>query len=184
MEFGPIFTKANALATLAGNLGLVGLLLFWIVRRSIFQGIVNWLGERAFSLAIAISSLSIVGSLLYSQVVGFPACTLCWIQRAFMYPIPFVLALGIWAQRKPRVILLWALVLSLAGGVVALYHWVKDMLLWYAHMSAPCPAITGVPACDRIYVLEFNYITIAMFALNAFAWIALVCWAGLRKYKA
>lgn len=181
MEIGFIFTKLLAFATLCGNLLALGLFLFFVVRRSVFDRIMEWLGERALLLGFLISTGATLGSLIYSEVVGFPACILCWIQRIFMYPQMFLFGLALW--RKERMIIPYAFFLSLLGAMVALYQWIKDMLLLYSHVSVPCPAVTGLPSCDKIYVLEMGYITIPMIALNAFILLLIVMWAGVRRAK-
>ena len=181
MEIGYLFTKILAFATLGGNLALLGLGAFFVVRRSIFERVIAWLGERAIAIGLFLSTASTVGSLVYSEIVGYPACILCWVQRIFMYPQMFLFGLALW--RKERMIAPYMLVLSLIGALVALYQWVKDMLLIYAHTTAPCPAVAGLPSCDRIYVLELGYITIPMIALNMFVWLVIVMWAGIRRTK-
>jgi len=181
MDIGYILTKLLAFATLSGNLAVVGLVIFFIVRRSLFDGMVAWLGARALWIGLIISAGSTFGSLIYSEVVGYPACILCWIQRLFMYPQFFLFGLALW--RKERLIIPYMLMLSLIGAAVALYQWIKDMLLLYSHTSIPCPAVSGLPSCDKIYVLEMGYITIPMIALNAFVLLAIVMWAGVRHEK-
>lgn len=181
MEIGYLFTQILALATLGGNLALLGLLIFFVIRRSIFEAAMEWLGDRAVGIGLLISSAATLGSLVYSEVVGYPACILCWIQRIFMYPQMFLFGLAAW--RKDRSIVPYMFFLSLIGAAVALYQWVKDMLLVYSHTTIPCPAVTGLPSCDKIYVLEMGYITIPMIALNAFVLLLVVMWAGIRRMR-
>lgn len=181
MDSSFIFTQLLALATLAGNLLAFGLALFFIIRRSIFDRMMEWLGAHAIGIGLFLSAASTVGSLIYSEVVGYPACVLCWIQRIFMYPQMFIFGFA-WARRD-RSIIPYMLLCSLLGGAVAFYQWVKDMLLTYSHVSVPCPAVTGLPSCDKIYVLEFGYITIPMIALNAFVLLVVVMWAGFRRAR-
>ena len=33
------------------------------------------------------STVAMIGSLIYSNIIGFPPCDLCWYQRILMYPI-------------------------------------------------------------------------------------------------
>ena len=179
MEIGLLFTKLLAFATLVGNLLTLGLLIFFLIRRSIFDRVMNWLGERAIIIGLFLSSASTIGSIIYSEVVGFPACILCWIQRIFMYPQMFLFGLALW--RRERSIAPYMLLFSTLGILVALYQWVKDMFLVYGGVNVPCPAVTGLPSCDKIYVLEMGYITIPMISLNAFILLAIVMWAGLRR---
>ncbi|OGZ09484.1 MAG: hypothetical protein A3D65_02405 [Candidatus Lloydbacteria bacterium RIFCSPHIGHO2_02_FULL_50_13] len=129
-------------------------------------------------IGLFLSSASTIGSLIYSEVVGFPACILCWIQRIFMYPQMFLFGLAFW--KKDRHVAPYTLLLSLIGTAIALYQWIKDMFLVYTHTTLPCVEVTGLPSCDKIYVLEMGYITIPMIALNAFILLAIVMWAAIR----
>jgi disulfide bond formation protein DsbB len=178
MEFGLILTKSLSLLTLAGNLAALGLFLFFLIRRTLFDRVMRLLASHTLLLAFGITGLSLVGSLLYSEVVKFPACILCWIQRIFMYPLPFILGLAMY--RKEHTILPYAFLLSSFGALVGLYQWTKDMLNWYGISNIPCPAVTGLPSCDTLYVQELSYITIPMISLNAFIWTMIVLWAGMR----
>lgn len=182
MDIGFYFTKLLALATLLGNLAAVGLLLFFVIRRSIFDRAMDWLGARAMGIGLFLSGASTIGSIIYSEVMGFPACILCWIQRIFMYPQMFLFGLAVW--RKERLIAPYMLLLSLCGIVVALYQWIKDMFLVYTHSTLPCIEVVGLPSCDKIYVLELGYITIPMIALNAFILLSIVMWAAVRRPSA
>ena len=183
MTFGDLFTLAMVLFTLAGNLALVGVVLLFLIRPSIVHKLLDILGASATLLSLALSGVAMVGSLMYSEVVGFAACPLCWIQRAFMYPIPFIFGLSF--IKKFRVYET-AVILATLGAVVALYHWVKDMLHIYGGSSGVqlgCPDIPGLPSCDKIYVNEFGYITIAMMSLNVFLWLILISYAGIRAQR-
>lgn len=180
MEFASLFTKTLALTTLIGNVLLVAYLLLLVTRNPIVRHISDWVSRHALMLGLFVSAASTVGSLLYSEVVGFPACILCWTQRIFMYPLMFIFALAIY--RKERNIFAYTLLLSVVGGGVALYQWIKDMLATYGSTSLPCPAVSSLPSCDKIFVFEYGYITIPMLALNAFILIAFVSYLGL-KYR-
>lgn len=181
-SIGTEFTRILAILTVLGNLSVLMLMLLWLFSRPLFLRIIDLIGEYALSLGLFISAASTIGSIIYSEVVGFPACILCWIQRVFMYPQMFLFGLALW--RKERTIAPYLFLLSIIGGAVALYQWVKDMFLWYGHTTLPCPAITGLPSCDRLYVQEFGYITIPMIALNAFILLAIITWASMRKKPA
>ncbi len=181
MEFSLLFSKILAIFTLLGNVLFVLLLTMHVAWRPMFKRIMEWIGEHVLLLGFLFSAAATVGSIIYSEVVGFPACILCWIQRIFMYPLPFIFGLAL--VRRDRAIVPYALLLTLLGGAVALYQWIKDMLALYGGVTMPCPAVSALPSCDRIYVLEFGYITIPMIALNAFVLIALVLYAALRRTK-
>ncbi len=179
MDIPYLFTKALALTTLFGNVFALAFLLSYVLSRPLHDRAMAFLGKWSLWLGLFISGGSTIGSLIYSEVVGFPACILCWIQRIFMYPQMFLFGLALW--RKERMIMVYALLLSVLGGGVALYQWIKDMLALYGDVNIPCPAVSLLPSCDKIYMLEYGYITIPMIALNAFIWIIIVMYAGMRR---
>lgn len=178
MDFGTLFTKALAISTLAGNIFTVFLLVAHVGMKGTFRSITAFISKHALRLGFLLAFAATFGSIAYSQVMGYPACILCWMQRIFMYPEVALFGLALW--RNDRKVLPYALFLAVIGGAVALYNWVKDMLAMYTNMSLACPVVPGLPSCDRIYVDEFGYITIAMLALNAFILIAIVCYTAMR----
>lgn len=171
-------TAVLAAATLLGNVALLVLFLTRFFSRVTFDAGMRILGRFSLQLGFLFTSGALVGSLIYSEVVGYPACILCWMSRIFMYPLPFFFGLAYW--RKEHIVLPYAFFLSLIGIAISGYQWGKEMLLLYGNVSLPCPAVVGLPPCDRLYVLEYGYITIAMIALNVFIWTAIVSWAGMR----
>ncbi len=182
MQTGMLFTQLLAVSTLLGNAAIVILLLAHVFWKPQFKIIMRYIAAHGLFLAFVLALAATIGSWTYGQVMGYAACILCWIQRIFMYPLPFLLGLAIWRGRD-RSVIPYALFLTLCGAAVALYQWIKDMLALYAHISVGCPVVPGLPSCDRMYVLEFGYVTIPMIALNAFLLIAIVLYASLRSAK-
>ena len=172
------FTTILAILTLLGNVFVVLLVLARVFYKPAYVRVMELLSRYALLFAFLAALGATVGSYVYGAVTGYPACILCWMQRIFMYPLPFILLLAY--IRKDRSALPYVLMLSLVGGAVALYNWVKDMLALYTHYSLACPVVVGLPSCDHIYVDEYGYITIAMFALNAFLLIAVTVFAGMK----
>ncbi len=178
MDTGMLFTKVLALFTMFGNVATVLLLVVAIVHTPFYNRVMNILERHAVLIAFLLSFFSTIGSIIYSEILGFSACILCWIQRIFMYPLMFLFGLALW--RKEASIMPYAFLLALVGGLVALYQWAKDMLALYGDTVIPCPAVSSLPSCDKILVLENGYITIPMIALNAFVLICIVLYAGMR----
>ena len=179
MDFPALFTKALALFTLLGNIASLLLLFAFFLFPKFYRRCMSFFSRHVIALGLFLSASSTIGSIIYSEEVGFPACILCWIQRIFMYPQMFLFGLAIW--RRETTIAPYALLLAMLGGAVALYQWVKDMLALYSSVTIPCPAVTALPSCDKIYVLEYGYVTIPMIALNAFILIAIVTYSRLRN---
>ncbi len=178
MDIGILFTKGLAIFTLLGNAFLISLVLFYFLSRPIFERIMKCLSDYALILGLFVAASGTIGSIIYSEVVGFPACILCWTQRIFMYPMMFLFGMAVY--RKERSIIPYSMMLAFIGGMIALYQWIKDMLALYSSITLPCPAVTLLPSCDKMYVLEYGYITIPMIALNAFMLIVIIMYAALR----
>src|SRR4051812_46409724 len=73
---------------------------------------------RKWGLPIALA-LTIAGSaltLFYSEVLGIAPCSLCWLQRIFLYPQVVLFAIAYW--KKDRNVALYSIALSILGGIV------------------------------------------------------------------
>ncbi len=117
-----------------------------------------------------------LGSLYYSEVAGFIPCTLCWYQRILMYPLVFIITVGLILRDEylPR----YVLPLSTLGITVSSYHYLTQ---WgFFAESAACRV--GVP-CSGRYVNYLGFITIPFMALVAFVLITLIMflvWLAFR----
>lgn len=70
--------------------------------------------------AWGISLFATVVSLIFSEILKYPPCSLCWYQRVFMYSLAIVIPTGILSgDRKVSVHIA---VLSLFGLVISGYH--------------------------------------------------------------
>src|SRR3546814_12410014 len=74
---------------------------------------------RVFA-AWVIALTATLGALFLSEIMGFVPCELCWYQRIFMFPLVFILAVGL-ATSDVRVFV-YALPMVVGGWFVALYH--------------------------------------------------------------
>ena len=166
-----IQTHANGIAgffTLISNvifLALVIAILSHAGSRAHIRGFVH---RNILELIFWGSLAALVGSLAYSEIVGYPACDLCWIQRMFMYPQTL---LAFMAMRKnDRSIVSYLLPMSIIGGVVSLYH---SFIQWgFSGSLLACTSAGG--ACAKVYVLEHGYITIPFMSLSVFVYLITV----------
>src|SRR5450830_470565 len=105
-------------------------------------------------LAWLIASASTLGALFLSQVMGIAPCVLCWYQRIFMFPLVFVLAVGLFPfdARLVR----YALSLAVAGWMIALFH-VLVVAGIVPENIRPCAQ--GIPCKDQP-IEWFGFLTI------------------------
>lgn len=130
-------------------------------------------------VAWAISLIATLGSLYFSEIVGFPPCTYCWYQRILMYPLTVIL--GIAAVRKDVNQSLYVMVLSGIGGVISLYHYLTQKTSWFDFGTGDA---CGLIPCNTQYINWLGFVTIPFLALIAFAMIFIVqllVWKAARK---
>ncbi len=132
--------------------------------------------SKSLLLAWLTSIIAMVGSLFFSERMGFVPCTLCWYQRILMYPL--VLFLGLAFYRNDREIYKYVLPMSLVGMLVSGYHYALQKLP-SLHEFSTCTS--GVP-CSGQYINWFGFVTIPSLAFIAFTMITILMFV-LRKHK-
>ncbi|WP_284640986.1 disulfide oxidoreductase [Paenibacillus silviterrae] len=140
----------------------------------------NWksiVRENGLHLSWLVATVATVGSLYFSEVLGYLPCKLCWYQRILMYPL--VIILGIAAVRKDHKVFLYVLPLSVWGAGISLYHYLMQKTPWFKTGAAAC----GLVPCDVDYIDWFGFVTIPFLALVAFILITvlqLLVWRATR----
>ncbi|WP_256757949.1 disulfide oxidoreductase [Cohnella sp. WQ 127256] len=112
-----------------------------------------------------VAVVATLGSLYFSEVLGYVPCELCWYQRIFMYPLSIIL--GIAAYHGERTIKKYVLPLSIIGGIISLYHYMVQKVPGFEEIK---PCTNGVP-CNVDYIDWLGFITIPFLALIAFVLI-------------
>lgn len=158
-------TLAITTLTLISNIvfviGIGALILDKKLRKLVYA----FVDKNILSLMFVTTLGALVGSLAYSNIVGFPPCELCWIQRIFIYPQAILTFVAI--IKKDKGIVDYLLPLSVLGALVAFYH---SLVHWGIGLgSLGCTTVGG--ECAKVYVLEYHYITIPFMALSAFAYL-------------
>ncbi len=126
-----------------------------------------------FGFATALASVGL--SLFYSEIIGFPPCELCWIQRIFLYPQ--VILFGMELYKRDRAIVDYSMVMATFGMIVSLFHMYIER---GGASSLSCAAGGGdAISCAFLYVEEFSYVTIPVMALTASLFIFIL----LLNYK-
>lgn len=143
---------------------LVGIL---FTRTDWSKQIASWVGQRAILLAFLVSIGAVLGSLFYSNILGFSPCVLCWWQRVFLFPVPVIL--GIALYKKDDEVMKYVLPLAVISGLLALY---QSYVYLGGESVLPCTAEGG--ECSRIYVMAFGYITIPLMSLTISLYLILL----------
>lgn len=125
------------------------------------------LGDKAVWLAWIVALVSTVGSLIYSEVIGFEPCRLCWFQRIAMYPLAAVLLVG--AIRRDWQVKYYGLPLSVIGLGISIYHY-----LIQAFPSMEGGACDPANPCSARYVDLFGFVSIPFMAGAGFIVISVL----------
>ena len=161
--------------TLLSNIVFVGFILLFFFDKKVKALSFKYVEKYIVHILFVISLGAVVFSLVYSNVVGFPPCELCWIQRIFIYPQAILALVAL--TKKDKGIVTYLLPLSIIGGLIALFHSLTNWGIGSSFLS--CTATGG--ACARVYVMEYGYITIPFMALSSFVYLIVV---SLIYYKA
>jgi disulfide bond formation protein DsbB len=123
-----------------------------------------------------LASAATLGSLFFSEVMELPPCSLCWIQRIFMFPLTIILLVGLFPF-DPQVVR-YALPLAVVGGAVALYHLLLQVGL-VPESAAPCRQ--GV-LCEEAQLQIYGFVSIPMLSLLVFGAVTgLLCLLKRRQ---
>lgn len=158
-----------SILTVIANVISVFLIISFFSRKLKQTALFQFFENKALIIAFIASLAATIGSLIYSDVIGYVPCKLCWFQRIFMYPQ--VIVFGIASYRGDLGVKIYGIVLSGIGAVIALFHYVGQ--IGWNPLGLECLAIGYSVSCAKNFVLEFGYITIPMMAFSAFILILL-----------
>ena len=122
-------------------------------------------------LAWVVAVVATLGSLYFSEVMGFIPCELCWWQRIFMYPQAIVLGLA--SYRDDRRVIPYVLPLSVIGGSISAFHYLQEKL-----PGLRLPVCGTDASCFTPWINWFGFVTIPFLALTAFVLIGACLWSA------
>lgn len=130
--------------------------------------VAKWFSDNSLKFIALVSGMAMLGSLWYSEVIGYKPCILCWYQRISMYSLA-ILTLTANIKKYTKEIFKYATVLSIIGFIVAAFHvterFAKSDLL-------NCGAVG--PSCLQNLFKIFGFIDIPVMSLTVFLFILLV----------
>ena len=164
--YATIVTVLGALALVAFALALATFGALGVAStRDRLRGALLGLERHPIGWAWGVASLAMAGSLYLSEIAHLIPCSLCWYQRIAMYPLVFVLGVGM--LRGDTGVWRYGLPLTLVGLAIAIYHvtiqWMPSLDVGACSVGAPC---------SGRYVAVFGFISIPTMAGAAFLLIA------------
>lgn len=168
-----LFSALLGVATLVGGL-VTGLALLFEAKAAWAE---SWLAHvRASGLWImcAITTGAMVGSLYFSESVGYAPCKLCWYQRIGIYSIAIITFVA--ALRRDKNIATYSMVLAGVGLVVSAYHY---LLEWFPQLESNVCSI-DVP-CTTVWFRELGFVTLCFMAGSAFIAVISISLALMRE---
>ena len=137
-----------------------------------------FVSRNVLPIGFLVSFGGMVMSLVYSEVFHYAPCDLCWFQRIFLFPTAFLFAYAWW--KKDRNILAYALVLSIAGFLIAGYHHLLQM--GYS-VYKPCSTAPFAVDCSTPSFIEFGFVTFPFWALVLFGLLSIIIMTAVRFKK-
>ena len=107
-----------------------------------------------------------LGSLFFSEIMELPPCSLCWVQRIFMFPLALILLAGLFPADGS--VVRYALPLALCGAATAAFHLLLQLEV-IPESAAPCEQ--GV-SCTEVSMVLFGFVSIPMLSLAVFSTVA------------
>ncbi len=130
--------------------------------------------KYSLHIAFAQSVIATAGSLFFSEVMLLTPCKLCWYQRILMYPLIWIIGVGI--VKKNTLVSLYVLPLAIFGWIIALYH---NLIYYKIIPDFLSPCTLGV-SCTTKFFAWFGFITIPLMSLVAFS-IIIACVVSYKK---
>ncbi|MFH1077930.1 MAG: disulfide bond formation protein B [Patescibacteria group bacterium] len=131
-------------------------------------------------VAFAVALAAMLGSLYFSDIMKFPPCILCWYQRIAMYPLVFIVAVGVLLEDTR--VWIYGLPTTIVGLLIAVYH----NFLYYGFIPQKLQPCTIEASCSTRYYELFGFISIPMMSLLGFVAVlaCLLIYRGLVAKKA
>ena len=120
------------------------------------------------TLTLVVAGGSMLGSLYFSEVADYIPCRLCWFQRIAMYPIAVVALVAV--LRHDRGARWYAVPMAAVGIGISTWHYLIE---WNPTWEGTSCGLFG-PACSVPWFRTFGFVSLALMALCAFAFIIVV----------
>lgn len=173
-NIGALISNLLSTATLISHVVLV-VIIIALFKKDFKEWIVKNVGKYSIELSFFAVLVSMVFSLVLSEIVGFEPCVLCWYGRILLYP-QVVLFLVAWIK-KSKEVFSYAVPLTVLAGILSLYQSYTQL---GGTSILPCTSEGG--ACSKIYIFQYGYITIPLMGLTIAIYLLLFAYLD-KQYK-
>lgn len=168
-----LFSNIMPLLVLLSHVLFLIILSVLIIGGSVKEKLVVFMKEDGMKIGFFVALTAVIGSLFYSNIMGYEPCVLCWWQRVFIFPTLILFIIGLW--KRDRGVFKYALVLASIAGVIAFYQSFSG----FTGLSIlPCTAEGG--ACSKVFVQSFGYITIPVMGLTSAVYLFLIAFMNRK----
>ncbi len=180
-----IINKLLSLGTIFLQVVILSILIGLIFFRKRENPYLLFFKKYTFILGFLSGLGAFILSIFYSEIIGFPVCELCWIQRIFLYPQLILFGMELYKRDKSMVD--FSLVFATIGSLMSIYHVYVENGGTSGLSCATGTSLSGAnqASCAVRYIYEFGYITMPIMALtlSLFIIIILVNYKYITKVK-
>lgn len=177
-EFVEIVNKVLSLGTIFLQIVIVLIALNLILFRKFNNSFLLFFKKYTFFFGFIVAFGAVAISLFYSDVVGYPPCELCWIQRIFLYPQLILFSMELY--KRERSIIDFSIVFAILGSLTSIYHiYVENGGTKGLSCAVVDPTNVNQVSCAIQYIYEFGYVTMPIMALTLSLFIIVI----LLNYK-
>ena len=126
-------------------------------------------------LCFLVASVATLGSLFFSEVMGFVPCSMCWYQRIFLYPLVVIFLINLLYPDDK--LFKYAMPLVVIGLFFSIYH---NLLMFDIIPASVVPCVSGVP-CSTEYINWLGFITIPLLSLSVYLVLFILLVLGKRR---
>lgn len=128
----------------------------------------NLFSNYGLYIAWILTSVGVLGSLYFSEILHLQPCNLCWYQRIALFPL--ALFLGVASYRGDASIVRYALPLVLFGLFIALYQVaIQEIPGWN-----PIKLCGAGPSCSSKTDIGFGFVSLPMLSALNFLTLSLL----------
>jgi disulfide bond formation protein DsbB len=172
-----LFQKILGIGTLGIHIAILAIIVLIATKRDRFFS--RWVHQHGFNIGFIFATLSLIMSLIFSDVYLVEPCKLCWIQRICHYPLVLIFLIG-WKYKDPR-----AWTYSFWLSIIGLYFAIRQIFLQFNisdGSTADCVVGPGAD-CSAVHMLEFGYITFPLMSATLFVCVILLSLVYFRYKK-